>query len=760
MSPILLPLLLAPALQLQATPTPVAPEARTLLLQLDGDRNRLDVVRAWPRDLAFRRNAFHDAGSGELVLEDAWGTALFRCRLDLSDLNVDAKRPGDLAYGCLVLSSRVSILVKVPDLGDRVARLRLFRDDGDRRVELGGADARRLATLRAPALGPLLAPTVKTIINNGPVDNRYDIVIVGDGYQASEEAKFGADVGKWMTNLFGREPYKSYARFFNVHTVFRASKESGADQPDVSPPIVRDTVYDASYNYGGTARCLYVKNGSQASQDAALAPDVEGRIVVLVNDSRYGGCAGTYAVSYTGSSGPEVQTHEFGHSFGALADEYDYGRSGTYSGPEPGQANLTADKSGKTKWPLWMGYQQVSTYEGAGYYLTGLFRPEPNCLMRALGVPLCHVCVEQLVKQSYAVVDPITSPTPTPGPLSLTVPQKQTVSFTDLVPNGGKVEWRVDDKTAQQGGTSFVVDSTALGYGKKKLEVIVTDATTMVRKGTPVAQARWDLTINDPTLPDVSVKSFTAPSTAPSGSRLTLVTVVENLGQKSSGAFTLEHFISKGSTVGAGDTYLGAIEVKDLGPGKSAQYDRPLDLPLYLMTGKARLRAWLDRGGKVGESNLANNTSERTLDLTKATGCPVALEYVEALTWPATESTISLSTSGVRALQVTAPCNVGDWALVLWSSTGTSPGVTVGAVHVPLNWDPVCTSLGLATLNTGPFYLFFAKVDLAGRTTPLVYLDKPFPVAPFASDLAAVLFKADFSGISAASNAAGLDFVK
>ena len=35
--------------------------------------------------------------------------------------------------------------------------------------------------------------TVKTIVSNGNSSNRYDIVILGDGYQATEQAKFDSD---------------------------------------------------------------------------------------------------------------------------------------------------------------------------------------------------------------------------------------------------------------------------------------------------------------------------------------------------------------------------------------------------------------------------------------------------------------------------------------------------------------------------------------------------------------------------------------
>src|SRR5690606_19714629 len=180
-------------------------------------------------------------------------------------------------------------------------------------------------TLLAAVLSGTAIPAqnVKTILTNGPTTNRYDIVILGDGYQAHEEGRFDSDAQAVITALFATAPYKTFQQFFNAHTVFRASKESGADHPDRSPPIVKDTAYDATYAFGGTGRCVYIKNTSQALRDAALAPSAEGRVMVIVNDSRYGGCAGTFAVTYDGSSMRDVQVHEFGQSFAALADEYD-----------------------------------------------------------------------------------------------------------------------------------------------------------------------------------------------------------------------------------------------------------------------------------------------------------------------------------------------------------------------------------------------------------------------------------------------------
>ena len=153
--------------------------------------------------------------------------------------------------------------------------------------------ATRFAALLLLA-APAAAQTVKTVISNGTTETRYDIVILGDGYQLTEEAQFDSDVAAFLTSLFQKEPYLTFSAYYNVHTVFRASQDSGADRPDEIPPVYVNTVYDATYNYGGTARCLYIQNQSAALADAALAPATEGRVLVMVNDDRYGGCASTF----------------------------------------------------------------------------------------------------------------------------------------------------------------------------------------------------------------------------------------------------------------------------------------------------------------------------------------------------------------------------------------------------------------------------------------------------------------------------------
>jgi hypothetical protein len=40
------------------------------------------------------------------------------------------------------------------------------------------------------------APTVTTVLNNGTTQSRYDMVILGDGYQSFEQTKFNTDCAR------------------------------------------------------------------------------------------------------------------------------------------------------------------------------------------------------------------------------------------------------------------------------------------------------------------------------------------------------------------------------------------------------------------------------------------------------------------------------------------------------------------------------------------------------------------------------------
>jgi hypothetical protein len=236
------------------------------------------------------------------------------------------------------------------------------------------------------------------MVDNGPSSNRVDIVFLGDGYTASQiDTVYVTHIQGMLDHMFapGEDPFPRYQEFFNVHRVNVVSNESGADVPPEG--IYRDTALDASYYYhGGPEQLLYINSLiaesrlSEALAGTGISPDMK---LVTVNDTRYGGGGGTYAV-YAGGSGTstEIALHELGHSFSDLADEYATG--GTYTGPEPDEVNITKSPTGQ-KWERWLGYTDpdhpamgpIGVYEGAGGYSAGLYRPSLNSKMRSLGQP-------------------------------------------------------------------------------------------------------------------------------------------------------------------------------------------------------------------------------------------------------------------------------------------------------------------------------------------------------------------------------------
>lgn len=568
----------------------------------------------------------------------------------------------------------------------------------------------------------LTAQTVTTVISNGTTETRYDIVILGDGYQLSEQSKFDNDCQMFLTALFQKEPYQTFAAYYNVHTVFRASQDSGADRPDETPPVFVNTVYDATYNYGGVDRCLYIQNTSQALADAALAPATEGRVLVMVNDTRYGGCASTFAVSYTGSQMSEVQAHELGHSLGQLADEYEYAGQ-TYTGNEPSQPNITADPAGM-KWQIWQGTQGISSFQGAGYHQYGLYRPRSNCLMRSLGQVLCRVCQENITLVTNSNVNVITSTTPDASTQQqVVVPAQQTFSFTHFVPavNNPVIEWLVDG-VVQPGAntTSFTLDSSQFALGAHTVTATVLDQSDRVRsdpQNLMLEHVDWNVQISDPSLAQLRFASMNASATLlQPGDNVTYTPAIVNDGPANAGAFRVEFFLSQspgGYT--PQDTYLGHLDFAGLPANQQTSMPFSTRLPYSLPLYASWVHAVIDRSNVVGESNEADNETNRVIYVQQIP-CTTGLEFQDPLTAPFAAS-MSLSAGGTLHPTVLAPCAdpTATLYLIAWGGSGTAPGTTLSpTVQLPLNVDAL-TNVALGGLNGPIFGQFLGVLDAEGR---------------------------------------------
>ena len=115
-----------------------------------------------------------------------------------------------------------------------------------------------------------------------------------------------------------------------------------------------------------------------------------------------------------------VVVHEFGHSFGGLADEYAYTDAPSPLYPydvEPWEQNITTLVDFESKWSdmLPKGFvsptmitkdnysstEALGVYEGAGYSLKGIYRPVPDCRMRTNEAkafcPVCQRALQRLI---------------------------------------------------------------------------------------------------------------------------------------------------------------------------------------------------------------------------------------------------------------------------------------------------------------------------------------------------------------------------
>jgi hypothetical protein len=591
------------------------------------------------------------------------------------------------------------------------------------------------------------APTVTTVLANGTTQTRYDMVILGDGYQAHEQTKFDTDVLTFLTGLFQKQPYQTFAAYYNVHTVFRASVDSGADRPDENPPVYKNTVYDATYNYGGVDRCLYIQNTSQALADAALAPANEGRVLVMVNDTRYGGCAATFAVSYTGSQMVEVQTHELGHSLGQLADEYDYPYTTTYTGPEPAAVNITKSPTGQ-KWSIWHGTDGISAFQGAGYYQYGLYRPKNNCLMRALGVPLCRVCQENITRLTNAIVNTIISTSPATANVAVQVPAVQQFSFTHIVPPGNSplIAWKLNGNVIPGAtGTSYAFDSTTVPTGQHTLQCSVLDQTSLVRSDptqTMLETFTWQVTVSNPAQAQLRIPTAApgSPLAAPGG-QVTITTTVVNDGPAAAGPFQVEFFLGTGPTWSVQDWYLGSFAVPGLAAAQQITVPHTAVLPWSLPPQAHYGFAVADRLNAVPESN--ENDNERLFAFFVLNGtCEPKLEFRDPLLYPHDAATVSIAAGGALHPRLTARCAPGGLYLLVWGGSGTTPGVPLApGVTLPLNPDGF-TDLGLGAVNGAVFGGFLGLLDGTGRAQATFALPAGAALPAVPTHFAGILFGA------------------
>lgn len=354
--------------------------------------------------------------------------------------------------------------------------------------------------------------TVTNLAITGDSANRIDMVILGDGYTLSEMGKFAADVDTVLNTYFAQQPHAEYRNYYNVRRIDVASTDSGVSHPELG--ITKNTAFGSYFNCGGIERLICANSNAVYTAAGVLPADQQDLIMLIVNDTTYGGSGGSFLIFSMHASAPEIALHELGHTLAHLADEYTSQPPNCSDTMEPLQANATK-KTDRTlvKWAPWIDASTpVPTtttadgvpgiYEGSMYCPTTLYRPTFNSKMRSLGRPYEQINTEQIVLSFYRLVSPIDSFSPFQS--APTVLRGQTVPFSVATPvpatHALNETWYIDGQE-QVGisGTSVKLNTGTLAVGVHAIAVTVSDPTPLVRIPTLLLQdsVTWNLNVVD-----------------------------------------------------------------------------------------------------------------------------------------------------------------------------------------------------------------------------------------------------------------------
>jgi hypothetical protein len=272
------------------------------------------------------------------------------------------------------------------------------------------------------------------IADAGAPAQRWNVVIVSEGYRSDEMAQFATDADQFANTLLTTAPYDRLRAAINVFRVDVTSTESGARDPTScgGTGAKPKTFFDASFCKNGIRRLLVGNSGRVVKVVSKLLPQWHVSLL-QVNSPIHGGSGGEVPTFSKAPNAVEIALHEMGHSAFGLGDEYEYFAGcvadhghDNHSGSEPSQPNVTTNKNRATvKWrsliqaatavpttqnancagcdpqPSPVPAGTIGLFEGADYFHCRVYRPEFNCRMRNLNQPFCGVC-QQVIEKKLA----------------------------------------------------------------------------------------------------------------------------------------------------------------------------------------------------------------------------------------------------------------------------------------------------------------------------------------------------------------------
>ena len=366
---------------------------------------------------------------------------------------------------------------------------------------------------RAETPEPDIEYEIESIVDEGPPEDRINVVILGDGYTEDEREKFEGDVQAVAERFMDSSPMTEHADLFNIKSVWTPSEESGAGfdcnhaaaDSDCEQDF-RDTPFDTTFvipalgeEYGFPTddisdRVAMPLNLERIYEIASLTHYDE--IIMISNSDKFSGFAGLYVAMVTNFDDrdyfPDTAVHEVGHTLGLLGDEYTNPSDACYYNEPmiPLPANIGLVEDHEVKWDEWIASGtpvptpdehaddfDVGAFEGA-YNCDFLVRPAHQCKMNNSSHEFCSVCAEQMVRRFYSVVDPAPATqgarveSRTDGSVELSVPVRNEDRY--------QVEWVVDGEPLNRRSSTITLPAGELSDDWIEVEAYVRNSTAFL----------------------------------------------------------------------------------------------------------------------------------------------------------------------------------------------------------------------------------------------------------------------------------------
>lgn len=333
---------------------------------------------------------------------------------------------------------------------------------------------------------------------------RLNLVLLPDGYSEAELPQYRAKVAEIVEDLLEyQEPYRTYRDLINVIRVDTLSPEIGVSCDDGEYSI-RDNRYGSSFPVAclnaliGTSfndRFTYQLKADRVILDSYAVyhqgVSIADEVYVVSRSDKYGGAAIAWSTQTDGSQ-TVTASHEMGHSWGRLADEYlvDGDICHIYM-MFSANVSVRKKKPKHVKWKHWLNEdlpfptpndpayagKGVGFFQGAaGGCRKALYRPQFTCKMDNSHEAFCPPCMEQMIHRIFDRASLVEGGLRRDG---------DSVTASVFSPERLYTRWYVDGRLAKEMSGFAPLTGLDSGRHEVRLEVIDTEA--------PVKKNRCDL---------------------------------------------------------------------------------------------------------------------------------------------------------------------------------------------------------------------------------------------------------------------------